>query len=150
MEFFMVKGYEDNPKLHIRFTKGGRRKGGAIKTIRDFIKDEYVGKQFNIPIANRTKIIRLFMKAIKPCKKDGGTIKTRIAHFLQRYHLSRAERHAILFKLGYRYKVKRTKGLTLRNMKINGYLDHQSRNRKWENTNTENFHSKSDMKLQKS
>ena len=120
MEFFMVKGSKATPKLRIRFTMGQGKVRGGNQKIRDFVKDEYVGKQFNVSKTNRTKIVRLFMDSLRPCTEDNLYIKKRITHFLRRYYLSRAERHAILFKLGYRYS--KTNSIYLRNMEINGYL----------------------------
>lgn len=116
-------------KLRIKFKMGFR---GGINPLRSYVKDEYVGKVFNIEVANRTAIVRLFMDALRVCRANDSQKAKSIRRFLKRFHLSNAEIHSILFHIGFRYSVsdKYAQGNPkLRNIKINGYYDHKARSR---------------------
>jgi hypothetical protein len=102
-------------------------KGG----IRRLIKNDYIGKHFFIDIEDRTKIIRLFLCALKQIQKDDYRTASVIRQFLRRFHLSNAEIHAVLFHIGFRYSSSNNSGsyknIHLDNIKINGYYDFQKK-----------------------
>ena len=108
-----------------------------MKSIREVIKEEYVGKTFEVDENNRTEVVRLFMDALREVDSDDYLKARAIRHFLGRFSLSNAEIHAILFKKGFRYAPKKGKygsyciGVaSLRNIKIDAYHDHQTKTTK--------------------
>ena len=101
----------------------GNARGGILSGGR-FIKTEYLGKHIIAITKNRSSIVRFFMKIFKAKpegkdKYDRRDIKA-ITQWLKRFGLSRAERTAIITKLGYKYYHHAT---NLTHMRIAGYLD---------------------------
>lgn len=94
-----------------------------------FLKTEYLGKVFLALRANKTAIVRFFMKIFKERKNDKEEYNKHdikvITSWLRGFGFSRAERVAIITKLGYRFSS--FKGGHLGHMKIDGYLDHKPR-----------------------
>jgi len=112
--------------LKVKLGVGGIR--GNLQSARSIIKDVYVGKTFKFDPENRTKIIRFFMEALRKCDPKESYKAKRIRQFLDRFHLTNAEIHAILFHIGFRYSSKYGGGTpSLRNIKINGYYEHHYR-----------------------
>ena len=66
---------------------------GNVKKIRDFIKPQYIGKSVEVDYDQRSSVVRAFMDIFVVRDYSSTEIQT-IAHFLKRYHLSRAEIHA--------------------------------------------------------
>lgn len=116
------------PKITIKFSSGHGSSRGGTHSVRSFIHDEYMNRTFHVNIEDRSGIVRLFMKAIKECDSKDWRKARRIHLFLKRFHLSRAEIHAILFNKGFRYSNIGTKGACsnpmLRNIYIDGYHNH--------------------------
>jgi len=83
--------------VRVKFGHGSPR--GSNRSVRDFVRAEFIGRTFYVNASNRTECIRLFMDALRPCIDP--SLKTRISKFLKRFGLSFAERIAILQHLGY-------------------------------------------------
>lgn len=96
-----------------------------MKSIRSFVKEEFIGKTFEIDENDRTAIIRLFMKILRRKNYSRGDI-CRITFFLNKFYLSRAERCAIILSLGYEYSDGYYNS-GLAHMKIGDYYDHKPR-----------------------
>lgn len=124
---------DETPKLLISFSMGqGGARGGMIYSVREFIKEGFVGKKLGIPIKNRTEVVRVFMTAIKKFENPHNhRLARRVRRFLSRFHLSNAEIHAVLFQAGFRYRCVGRKGAEsnskLRNIRLNGYHDNKER-----------------------
>jgi len=105
-----------------RFQLIDLRWGGTLPASR-LIRVEYLGKKFLTLKAHRTGIVRFFMKVFKE-RMYGQYESTAVSRWLKDFGLARAERVAIISKLGYRFSVKG--GCAhLRHLKIDGYLDHK-------------------------
>ena len=103
------------------------KSGGQRKKVSDFLKPEYLGKVIEIDNNDRSSVVRAFMDTFLVRDYSSREIQT-ITHFLNRYHLSRAEIHAVVLHLGYRYN---TGNKALRHLAIDGYFDnHPSKSRK--------------------
>lgn len=109
--------------LRLTWRGGSGRSGVRRKT--DFVKDEFIRKCV-FRYTDRSEIVRFFMQYFKE-KQYSNTEITAISSFLKRHGLTRAERHAVVFHLGYRYKAKPLKQNNMLNLRINGYYNHQKR-----------------------
>ena len=108
-------------KIHLSFvgkhfdTESGERR----KRANELLKPEYVGKTIEIDYNDRSSVVRAFMDIFLEREYTPYEIKA-VTHFLKRYHLSRAEIHAVILHLGYRYN-KRNKSVG--NVAVGKYLD---------------------------
>jgi predicted transport protein len=96
-------------------TKSGERRRRAS----EFLKPEYVGKSIEVDYDDRSSVVRTFMDIFLEREYTSYEIKS-VTHFLKRYHLSRAEIHAVILHLGYRY-CKRNRSVG--NVAVADYLD---------------------------
>ncbi len=118
----LLKEHREEIQVFRLYWVGGAR--GKILSGGRFIKTEYLGKHIIAITKNRSSIVRFFMKIFKAKpegkdKYDRRDIKA-ITQWLKRFGLTRAERTAIITKLGYKY-YHHSKNLT--HMRIDGYLD---------------------------
>jgi len=96
----------------------------AIQKGSNFIKPEYLGRTFEFDENDRTKIVRFFQQAFIERKYTLGDVHG-ITQFLKRKFLTRAEIHAVVIHLGYRYSARPSP--SNRNLRIDGYLDRRSK-----------------------
>jgi len=118
----LLKKHREEIRVFKLYWVGGT--GGKILSGYRFIKTGYLGKRIIAITKNRSGIVRFFMKIfkVKPegkDKYDEHDIKA-ITHWLKRFGLSRAERTAIITKIGYKYY---HHACNLAHMKVDGYLD---------------------------
>lgn len=123
----MQKNHKCKALLRIKFACQTKGHGGT-SSLRQFVKDEYIGKVFRISPNNRTELVRLFMHAFKTPIQNQHVIGA-ATRFLRNQHLSKAEIHAIIFSLGYRY-CQLNRNAFLSNVKINGYYNHKKKEAK--------------------
>ena len=90
----------------------------------DFIKPEYLGRTFEFDENDRTKIVRFFQQAFIERDYTFRDVHG-ISQFLKRKFLTRAEIHAVVIYLGYRYSARPSP--SNRNLRIDGYLDRRSK-----------------------
>jgi predicted transport protein len=108
-------------KIHLWFvgkhvdTKSGEQR----ERTRQLLKPEYVGKSIEVDYDDRSSVVRTFMDIFLEREYTAYEIRA-VTRFLKRYYLSRAEIHAIILHLGYRYN-KRNKAVG--NMALADYLD---------------------------
>lgn len=69
-------------------------------------------------------MVRFFMNYFIKRPYNLNEIKV-ISHFLKEKGLTRAERHAIIYSLGFKYQA--SNNCQLRHLQINGYLNHPPR-----------------------
>jgi hypothetical protein len=79
-------------------TKSGKRR---IR-VNELLKPEYVGKSIEVDYSDRSSVVRAFMDIFLEREYTTYEIKA-VTHFLKSYYLSRAEIHAVILHLGYRY-----------------------------------------------
>jgi hypothetical protein len=101
-------------------TNGGQTKPPKGK----FVKPEFM-KLRRFTYSSRSDLTRFFMNYFLPKTYTQGEIHS-ITSFLRNMGLSRAERHAVIYKLGFRYCTK-TNSYSIGNLKINGYYNHPKR-----------------------
>lgn len=112
----LIKRYADKfMLLHIYWAGGFGSRGGIQKGSR-FIKTEFMGKKFLGLKSDRTALVRFFMTVFREDREYEQYDAKVINNWLKRYDLTRAERVAVITKLGYKYK-------KLKHIMINGYLD---------------------------
>jgi hypothetical protein len=100
--------------------RGHRGKNGK-HTFNNLIKQEFIGKTFIFEsTSERLRFVFSVFKRDQPIERyDAMTIR----HTLNQQKFSRAEIHAVLFNLGFRYKyVSSSFDHTLRNLKVDGYI----------------------------
>ncbi len=99
-------------------------KGACHKHGKEYIKPEYLGKMVKLNLSNRSDVVRFFMNIFLEREYTFRDISS-ISKFLKRKGLSRAERHAVIYKLGYRYSIPISAKNSMENLSINGYFCHR-------------------------
>jgi hypothetical protein len=115
-------------KVKLSFYGVGRGANGynatSHKKVSDFIKPEFMRRHIEIDYNNRTDLVRQFYSIFVEREYNYRDICT-IRRFLIRKKLTNAEVHAILFRLGFRYKInpmtRRIKNMS--HMAIDGYYN---------------------------
>lgn len=109
-------------KIYVRWA--GLHRGNITKSTR-FFKHGFLGKTFLGLRNDRTAIVRFFMEIFKDKKYSEHDIKA-ITRWLKNW-LSKAEIHAVVWSLGFRYKGDHCSNRSLRNIRINGYHNHKEK-----------------------
>ncbi len=110
--------------MKVRLTWRGATGHSAIQRGSNFIKPEYIGRTFEFDERDRTKIVRFFQEVFVKREYTYRDVHG-ITQFLKRKFLTRAEIHAVIVHLGYRYSSKPNN--SNRNLRIDGYLDRRSK-----------------------
>jgi hypothetical protein len=84
-----------------------------------FLKPEYSGKPLELDFNDRRSVVKTFMDAFLEREYSEREVAV-ISGFLKRKGLTRAEIHAVMFHLGYRYTTM-TSPLTM-HLKVGKYL----------------------------
>jgi hypothetical protein len=93
----------------------------SISRPRNYLKPEYVGKWIEIDYTDRSSAVKALMDAFLVREYSEREIAV-LTGFLKRKGLTRAETHAVILHLGYRYN---PGGPSLEHMAIDGYCDHK-------------------------
>ncbi len=109
-------------KLRLSWRGGVGR--SAIQKGSNFIKPEYIGRTFEFDENDRTKIVRFFQQIFIEREYTFRDVHG-ISQFLKRKFLTRAEIHAVIIHLGYRYSA--FPSPSNRHLRIDGYLDRRSK-----------------------
>jgi len=102
-------------KIKVYYRGSGK---GSVLRGSTFIKERFLGKGFLLLRNDRTTVIRFFNFIFKKKQYKQNEIR-RITQFLKKFNLSKAERLAIITRLGYVYHDYSVFG----NIKVNGYYD---------------------------
>ena len=90
-----------------------------------FIREKYLSVHVvDLDLADRTAVVKFFMDLFKIKQYSPYEIGI-ITRFLKRKGLTRAERHAVILHLGYRYAS--APDGHMGNLVIDGYYNHQGR-----------------------
>jgi hypothetical protein len=111
--------------MRIKLTWRGESGRSSVLRKTDFVKDEFVTQSY-FAYSSNTELVRFLMNYFKEKTFSEPEIHA-ISSFLKRHKLSRAERHAIVYHLGYRYRAHSSSQLDMRNLQIDGYYNHQKR-----------------------
>jgi|WetSurMetagenome_2_1015567.scaffolds.fasta_scaffold55253_6 hypothetical protein len=120
-------------KVRLSFYGKGRGSCGnqkIHKNVSDFIKTEFLCKSLEIDYNNRTDLVRKFYFIFIEKDYTYRDICT-IRRFLQRKKLTKVEIHAILYRLGFRYKIRPMthRFRTMSHIAIDGYYNDEPRNK---------------------
>jgi hypothetical protein len=85
-----------------------------------FIKPEYFCKILDLDLDNRSSVVKAFMQVFLERQYSAREVAI-LSSFLKRKGLSRAEIHAVIFHLGYRYTT--INGPLTKHLKVGTYLD---------------------------
>jgi len=109
----LLREYSDEiVYLHLAWASGGK---GSTKKGSRFIKSNFLGRKFIGLKYDRTALVKFFMNVF--VDREYGQYDVRaITSWLKRYGLTRAERVAIITRLGYKYTA-------LKHIMIDGWLN---------------------------
>ncbi len=109
------------PEVFSITLRNGVNRNKSGHHLRDIVKSEYLGQRYYF--GSRTDRLRFVMSAFV----DGVVIDKQYAKIITRLlhdqSFSRAEVHAVLFRLGFRYKITQPSyNHDIRNLQVDGYI----------------------------